>query len=442
MLRWRLAVLVSVAIAISYLDRQTLPVAIKAIEQDIPITNEQFSLLQSSFLIAYAVMYAGGGKLMDVFGTRVGFLGIMLFWSLACASHGLATSVGMLAASRLLLGMGEGGGFPAATRAVAEWFPVNERSTAMGIINAGTAVGGVIAPPLIALVLSTSDWRTVFYLTAVVGLAWAAWWWLDYHPPEHHPRLGAEERTALAPVMAAAAAAAKERAPRWLTLLRLRQTWGLVTAKFLSDAAWYFYLFWLPKYLYDARGFDIKAVGAFAWIPYAAAGVGCLVGGWLSSYLLTRNLPLDRARKIALGLSAAVMPAVLFVPSAPVAWALAIFSLAYFGQQSWSTLVMILPADMYPRNAVGAVAGLVGFGGAMGGVVFGQVVGTLLDRGFGYGIVFTLAGSFHVIAFIILCLTIPVIKPVSLPTTPTTPVSPSPLEAASRSTSRSTRDIA
>src|SRR3989337_1067277 len=146
MLRWRIAVLGSVAIAISYLDRQTLPVAIKAIEQDIPISNEQFSLLQSSFLIAYAVMYAGGGKLMDVFGTRVGFLAIMVFWSLACASHGLATSVGMLAVSRLLLGMGEGGGFPAATRAVAEWFPVNERSTAMGIVNAGTAVGAVLAP--------------------------------------------------------------------------------------------------------------------------------------------------------------------------------------------------------------------------------------------------------------------------------------------------------
>ena len=138
------------------------------------------------------------------------------------------------------------------------------------------------------------------------------------------------------------------------------------------------------------------------------------MGGWLSSWLLTRDVPLDRARKMALGLSAAVMPAVLFVPSAPVAWALAIFSLAYFGQQSWSTLVMILPADIFPRSAVGAVAGLVGFGGAMGGVVFGQVVGSLLDRGFGYGIVFTLAGSFHVLAFTILCLTIPTITPVSL----------------------------
>ena len=181
------------------------------------------------------------------------------------------------------------------------------------------------------------------------------WWWFAYYPPDRHPRLSEDERRLLAPVIGAGQTA--DPAPPWLTLLQYRETWGLVVAKFLSDAAWYFYLFWLPKYLYDARAFDIKAVGAFAWIPYAAAGVGCLIGGWLSSYLLTRNLPLDRARKIALGLSAVVMPAVWLVPSAPVGWALAIFSLAYFGQQSWSTLVMILPADLFPRNAVGAVAG-------------------------------------------------------------------------------------
>ena len=418
MRRWHIAVLVSAAIAISYLDRQTLPVAIKAIERDIPVSNEQFSLLQTAFLIPYAVMYAGGGRLMDVVGTRAGMLAIMIFWSLACASHGLATGFVGLAVSRLLLGLGEGGGFPAATRAVAEWFPVTERSTAMGIINAGTAVGGVIAPPLLALVITQADWRAVFYVTGLIGLVWAVWWWYEYQPPETHPKLAADERRLLEPVIAGGRAA--EAAPPWLTLLRYRQVWGLVVAKFLSDAAWYFYLFWLPKYLYDARGFDIKAVGAFAWIPLAAAGVGCLVGGSLSSYLLVRGLPLDRARKIALGLSAAVMPIVWFVPSAPVAWALAIFSLAYFGQQSWSTLVMILPADLYPRSAVGAVAGLVGFGGAMGGVVFGQIVGRLLDAGFGYGVVFALAGSLHVLAFGVICLAIPVVRAVTLP--PATPV--------------------
>jgi MFS family permease len=164
MLRWQIALLIAAAIAISYLDRQALPVAIQAIARDIPVTNEQFSQLQSAFLIAYAFMYVGGGKLMDVLGTRRGFTVIMLFWSLACASHGLAVSVSTLALSRFLLGAGEGGGFPAATRAVAEWFPVKERSTAMGIINAGTAAGMVVAPPLIALVLGALDWRWVFYL--------------------------------------------------------------------------------------------------------------------------------------------------------------------------------------------------------------------------------------------------------------------------------------
>jgi len=402
-------VLVSAAIAISYLDRQTLPVAIKAIERDIPVSNQQFSLLQTAFLITYAFMYAAGGRLLDVLGTRRGFTIIMVFWSLACMSHGLATSFVLLAACRLLLGAGEGGGFPAATRAVAEWFPTKERSTAMGIMNAGTAVGMVVAPPLIALLLSFTSWRSIFVVTGALGLAWTVWWRRDYFPPQEHAKLGDEERAQLRSVLQARPAGQKERG--WLPLLRFRETWGLVTAKFLSDAAWYFYLFWLPKYLYDARGFDIKTVGTFAWIPPAAAGVGCLVGGWFSSHLLQRQLSLDRARKLALGASAFVMPLILFVPSAPVAWAIALFSLAYFGQQSWSTLVMILPADIFPKSAVGAVAGLVGFGGAMGGVVFGQAVGYLLDHGFGYGIVFALAGSLHVVAFATICLAIPHIQP-------------------------------
>jgi ACS family hexuronate transporter-like MFS transporter len=199
--------------------------------------------------------------------------------------------------------------------------------------------------------------------------------------------------------------------PPWIALLHIREVWGLIIAKFLSDAAWYFYLFWLPKYLYDARGFDTKAVGAFAWIPYAAAGVGCLAGGWFSSYLVRRQFSLDVARKLALGLSAAVMPLIILVPHVAVSWAIAIFSVAYFGQQSWSTLVMVLPADLLPRGVVGSVAGLVGFGGAMGGIAFGQLVGYLLDHGIGYSTVFTLAGIFHVVAFTVILAAIPAFRP-------------------------------
>src|SRR5580658_2806047 len=181
--RWQLAILISIAIAISYLDRQTLPVAVHAISKDIPLTNSQFSALQSAFLFAYALMYAGGGKLVDLLGTRRGFTVIMVFWSLACASHALAAGFAMLAASRFALGMGEGGGFPAATRAVAEWFPTYERATAMGIINAGTAVGAVVAPPLISLVLGYTNWRWIFVLTSGLGLLWAAWRRFSSVPP-------------------------------------------------------------------------------------------------------------------------------------------------------------------------------------------------------------------------------------------------------------------
>jgi ACS family hexuronate transporter-like MFS transporter len=406
---WRIAVLVSAAIAISYLDRQTLPVAVNAIAEEIPLSNQQFSALQSTFLFAYAFMYAGGGKLVDVLGTRRGFMLIMIFWSLACASHALATTFAMLAASRFLLGMGEGGGFPAATRVVAEWFSPAQRATAMGIINAGTAVGAVIAPPMIAVILSYFHWRWIFICTGVLGLLWTLWWWFSY--PSSIEDVASPDQKGN---FLTGGHTSGYQNLRWIDLLRIRESWGLVGAKFLSDAAWYFYLFWLPKYLYDARGFNVKAVGTFAWIPYAAAGVGCLLGGWFSSELVRRQVSVDISRKLALGLSAAVMPFVIFVPYLPVSWAIVIFSLAYFGQQSWSTLVMVLPTDLFPSKVVGSVAGLVGFGGAMGGIVFGEIVGYLLDHGFGYGVVFRIAGSLHLIAFLLIQLAIPTVSPLSL----------------------------
>ena len=408
--------LIGAAIAISYFDRQTLPVAITAIQREIPISNTQFSQLQAAFLTAYALMYAGGGQLVDRLGTRRGFLAIMIWWSLACASHGLAAGFGMLAVSRFLLGMGEGGGFPAATKAVAEWFPPRERATAMGIINAGTAAGAVCAPPLIAATLAFLNWRWVFFLSGAIGLLWVVWWMGDYFPPARHPKLTAGEREGLAEVFKPDPRAAEKLA--WIRLLGFVQVWGLVFAKFLSDAAWYFYLFWLPKYLYDARGFDTKQVGAFAWIPYAASGIGCLCGGWLSSRLVRQGRSLDFSRKLALGLSAAVMPAAYFITRTPVELAIVLFSLAFFGQQSWSTLVMVLPADLFPRSAVGSVAGMVGFGGAMGGVVFGLVVGYLLDHHYGYTTVFAIVSTLHVIAFGVILATVRKVQPLLSETGP------------------------
>jgi ACS family hexuronate transporter-like MFS transporter len=402
--RWSIAFMVAVAIAISYLDRQTLPWAITNIQADIPIGNQTKAFLDSAFLATYGLMYLGGGWLLDRVGTRRGFLAIMIFWSLACASHGLAGGVIALAASRLLLGVGEGGGFPAATRAVAEWFGPRDRAAAIGLINAGTAVGAVIAPPLIALILAHGDWfglaswRWVFFITGTFGLAWAIWWWATYTMPDVAP--DAES--------AAIEHAAEGRAPSLGALLRKREVLGIVFAKFLSDGAWYFYLFWLPKYLFEVRAFDLKQAATVGWIPYAASGVGSLCGGYLSSRLLARNFSVNAARKIALGISAACMPWVMFVPAtSSIPMVLFLFSLAFFGQQSWSTLVMTVPTDLVPRGALGKLAGLVGLGGAFGGIAMGQAAGWALDNGFSYTPVLLVAASLHVLAFGLICLVIP-----------------------------------
>jgi ACS family hexuronate transporter-like MFS transporter len=287
---------------------------------------------------------------------------------------------------------------------VAEFFPMQQRATAMGIINAGTAVGAMVAPPLIAVILSYTTWRWIFVVTGGLGIVWTlAWTFSRLHPAATQDRSSADLKAAHdAPSLP------------WTRLFSVREIWGLVTAKFLSDAAWFFYLFWLPKYLYEARGFDVKAVGTFAWMPSAAAGVGCLLGGGFSSYLVQRDFSLGVARKTALGLSAALMPFVILIPHVPISFAIALFCVAYFGQQSWSTLVMVLPADLFPQSIVGSVAGLVGFGGALGGIVFGELVGYLLDHGLGYGTVFAFAGTLHIAAFGIILASIPVVHPLSL----------------------------
>jgi len=397
--RWYYIGLVAVAIAISYFDRQSLPVAIASIQKNIPLSNQQFSYLGTAFLLTYAAMYVLGGRLLDVLGTRCGFVLIMVGWSLACALHAAASGFGVLLLARLALGAGEGGGFPAATRVVAEWIPAEARSTAMGLINAGTAVGSVLAPPLIGFVLLHSGWRAVFLLSGALGLVWVVWWLFSYRPNGNtlsvntlDARLTASEMT-------------------WGKIVKMRNVQMFVFAKFMSDSAWYFLLFWLPKYLYDARGFDIKHVSYYAWIPYAASGVGSFCGGWFSSWLLRRGYSLDFARKLSLGLCAAGMPVVMLVSVSPVQTAIVLFSIAFFCQQAWSGLIMTLPTDIFPLTIVGTVAGMIGFGGAIGGAIFSLVAGRMLQVGFTYATIFIFVGSFHLIGFLAILLFAGKIRP-------------------------------
>ncbi|MDE3103721.1 MAG: MFS transporter [Acidobacteriota bacterium] len=390
--RWYFVVLVVVAIAISYFDRQTLPVAIHAMQHSIPLSEQQFSYLQTAFLLTYASLYVIGGRMLDRVGTRRGFVLIMVWWSLACMLHGAANGFWLLLTARLLLGAGEGGAFPAATRVVAEWMAPAERSTAMGFINGGTAVGSLLAPPMIGWLLLHSGWRAVFVAAGLCGLAWVAWWLVAYDTGSPTVTRNTLDARLLA-----------LRIP-WMVLLRQRKVQSLVFAKFMSDAAWYFLLFWLPKYLYDARGFDVKQVSAYGWIPYAASGLGSVVGGWSSSRLLRGGASLDVARKVTLGCCAALMPVVMLVSVTPVRAAIGLFSIAFFAQQAWSGLMMTLPADIFPLTVVGSVAGMIGFGGAMGGALFSLVAGALLGHGISYGFIFCMAGTFHLIGFAVVAL--------------------------------------
>jgi ACS family hexuronate transporter-like MFS transporter len=389
-IRWYFVGMVAAAIAISYFDRQTISVAITSIQRTIPISNPQFSYLQTAFLLAYAALYAIGGRMLDRLGTRRGFLLIMLWWSLACMLHGFATGFAWLLVMRFLLGMGEGGAFPAATRVVSEWLPARERSTAMGFINAGTAVGSLLAPPLIGLLLLCSGWRAVFFAAGAIGLLWVLWWAVAYRGNAATLSVETVDARLLAQRLSLQ------------EIVGLRNVQTLVFAKFMSDSAWFFLLFWLPKYLYDVRGFDIKQVSYFAWIPYAASGIGSALGGWLSSRLLRSGRSLDISRKLVLGINAAMMPAVMLVPLVPVRYALLLFSVAFFSQQSWSGIIMTIPADVFPLSAVGTVSGLVGFGGSIGGAIFGLIAGALLGRGFSYATLFVMVGSFHIIGFLAL----------------------------------------
>lgn len=294
-MRWRIAILVATAIAINYLDRLTLPSVIDQMPKSMAFDTQSFALLNTAFLAAYGAMYLVGGKLLDFLGTRRGFAIIIVFWSLACASHGFANGLFMLVICRLMLGVGEGGGFPAATRAVTEWFPVKERSTAMGIINGATGVGGMVALPLISVLLyhtgwlGIEPWRWTFFITGSFGLVWLIWWLADYFIPEKHRRVSQKEKEYIQSGIPAAQLA-EPKVPL-AVLFQHKETWGIVVAKFLTDAAWYFILFWLPKYLNNLHKqlypqdltYNFAKTAEVAWIPHAGVLAGCLLGGSLST---------------------------------------------------------------------------------------------------------------------------------------------------------------
>jgi len=412
--RWWIAGLLALATALNYLDRQSFPVVVGEIKREIPFSNQQYGQLTSLFLLAYAIMYAGGGRLMDRLGTRVGYAVMIVWWSAANCLMGTVSSVLGLGVFRFLLGMGEGGGFPGSAKAVAEWFLPRERALAFGIFNTGSAVGAVIAPPLIALIVSTLGWRWVFYLTGSVGFLWA-WLWLNvYRPPETNQFVSEEERQMIASAhVAERANYTEEPLLPWTSFFLISEVRGLMLAKFLSDAAWFFFIFWLPKYLGDIRHLDIHHIGYFAWIPYAFAGGGSMTAGLLSSFLLRRHFSVNQTRKIVLGVSAMLLPASLLIFAAPLNFAIVFYSTVMFGHQCFASIVQTLPADLFPSRDVGSVGGLLGSAGSFGAMLFNLFVGWLIDH-YGYAPAFFIAGFLHPLAFLIILVSVRRIVPLKL----------------------------
>jgi len=410
-LRWWIAALLAAATALSYLDRQSFPVVVSEVRKEIPISTSDYARLTSLFLLAYGCMYAGGGWILDRVGTRFGYFIMIVWWSTANFLTGQATSLGGLQTCRFLLGMGEGGGFPGSGKAVSEWFPPQERSFAFGLFNTGSSLGAILAAPALAAIAHHFGWRWVFYVTGSAGILWAALWVYLYRTPAVSRHVTGEERDLIERSLPPLGSEGSRL--RWCDLFRYRQVWGLMTAKLLTDSVWYFLLFWLPKYLADARSFNIQEIGYYAWIPFLFAGLGSFIGGGLGTLLIRRGSSLDRARKTALLTAAFLMPATTAIEWVPVGLAICFYSVALFGHQFWSANVQTLAADLFPSRIVGSVEGLLGSAGALGAAGVGEFFGWLISRQ-GYSIPFLICGGLHAAAFLVLFLTVRRIGPVAL----------------------------
>jgi ACS family hexuronate transporter-like MFS transporter len=375
-LRWTVAGLLLCSSVINYLDRQTLSVLASTIQRDLGITTAQYAQVNSAFLLSYTVMYAVGGRLIDVMGTRRGLTVFVAGWSIADMLNALARTAGQLTAFRFLLGVTEAANIPAGVKAVTEWFPVRERALAVGVFNAGTAIGAAVAVPVVTSLTLSFGWRSAFVGTGLLGLLWVVVWVNFYRLPADHPRLSPAER-ALILGDGQPRAPSPARVPLG-QLLRLPATWGCVVARALTDPISYFFIFWIPKYLQDERGFALADLRVSAWIPYLALALGNLAAGAIPRALVARRWSLDRARKGTMLVMSLAVPLLCLILTRAAGPAVAVAALAawMFAHGAWGNV--ILPAEVFPPRAVGTVTGLGGAMGALVGAASQPVIGKVV----------------------------------------------------------------
>jgi ACS family hexuronate transporter-like MFS transporter len=396
-LRWYIAGLLCLASQLNYLDRQTLSVLAGTIEKDLHLTDHDYSIVTFTFLWTYAVAYAVSGFIVDRLGSRRSFLTFVSGWSLANMLHALVRSLPGLTLCRSFLALMEPANFPAGIKAVTEWFPVRERALAVGIFNSGTAVGNALAVPVAAFLTLNYGWRSAFVFTGALGFVWVLLWALCYRLPQDHPRLGEQERALIMSGREAETAAENEKVSSW-QILKMPAAWGCMLARMLTDPISYFLFFWTPKYLETERGFDLKHVGMYAWIPFAALTFGNLFSGACPRYLVSRGWSLNKARKRTMFFVSCGMLLSFFLltkVSTPFG-AVAMLAVVMFGHTAWGNIT--LPAEIFPKNVVGTVTG---FGGCLGGIAGGLVqlaVASVVVQ-HGYTPIFAICAVMYLVAF-------------------------------------------
>src|SRR5580692_6372580 len=390
--RWWIVWTLFFSTVTNYISRQTFSVLAPMITAQYHLTHTELARILGAFQISYAVTWLLGGIFLDAVGTRLGLALAVTFWSVVNILTAFASSAFDFAGFRFLLGIGEGFNWPGASKTVAEWFPSQERSLAVAIFDSGSSVGGAVAALVIPLIALAFGWRSAFLFSGALGFVWLALWLRVYHPLDRHPRVMPEEVALIRAGQDVPVISADRGLQRWLALLKSSNVWGIVLGRGLTDPIWWFYIFWLPQYLSDARGFTLKRIALFAWIPFVAADLGNFTGGFISGYCIRRGIPVIRARMWVCAISC--LPILAGIPAARVHSAysaLALICVALWGYASWSTMGLTLPSDLFPQEVVATVTGLSGFAAGLLSAVFTFAVGFLVDR-FSYGPAFLVAG--------------------------------------------------
>jgi MFS transporter, ACS family, hexuronate transporter len=411
--RWWIVWTLFFSTVTNYISRQTFSVLAPLISAQYHLTHTDLAKILGAFQISYAVTWLLGGIFLDAVGTRLGLALAVVFWSVINILTGFASSVFGFASFRFLLGIGEGFNWPGASKTVAEWFPSQERSLAVAIFDSGSSVGGAVAAMAIPLIALAFGWRSAFVISGLLGFVWLLVWLRVYHPLSRHPRVTPEEVAFIRSGQQVPSVSANRGPKRWLQLARDRNVWGIVLGRALTDPIWWFYVFWLPQYLSDARGFSLKRIALFAWMPFIAADIGNFTGGLISGYCIRRGVSVVKARTWVCTISC--IPILAGIPAAGmhnVYAAMGLICFALWGYASWSTMGLTLPSDLFPLDVVATVTGLSGLAAGLVGAVFTVAVGILVDR-FSYAPAFLVAGLMPLFAtaFLFLLIRPPIKSP-------------------------------